>query len=403
MSDSRHFYIELGADLLAKPTALCDLIEAEGFKPTIVFCNLPSDTDLVKVILRKRNITANKLIGNVPPEVVKSAIDELKNGSVNVIIATDIGAQHIDMRDIGLVINYSIPGDSSSYVQRAGENGATAKVVSLVTPLDLINFFTLKKCLDHEVVKMDAPAAEVVHGGRFQMLVQRALQVPTSESLAPIVQQILGHESRDQIVSYLLAKNLEAQQGQRENRNGEGRNDRRRDGRSFQNDQRGGGRRSRTQMVEVSEGMSADGGGYDDAHQEPQQPVKKDVRYYIGHGTESGFSENNFRELLGKVAQGAVEGIQRFRVRGRYAFVDFNEAAAEAFEGVKDTLSLSDTEKLFAKKTVVIPEPRPPLFSSRRDDQRSESENTENMDSDPRDDNDSAEVETDADEVNFNR
>jgi superfamily II DNA/RNA helicase len=51
-----HIYFEVGTSLLAKPQALCDLVEYESGHSVIIFCNSPSDADFADVILKKRGV-----------------------------------------------------------------------------------------------------------------------------------------------------------------------------------------------------------------------------------------------------------------------------------------------------------------------------------------------------------
>lgn len=199
----KHSYIDVGGDVLGKPNALCDLIEAAGCPSTLVFCNMPSDTDLVQVILKKRGIKCAKLIGHITDSLSGKIIREAQSGVAPVVIATDIGARNVDPQDVALVVNYSIPTDPEVYVHRTSgrSTGNLRKVVSLVSPLDLANFHYIKKvtCLDMQPEQLPAPevllvkkldvwaeqgtAANLAADARFKALTEKLGEHPKSKEI----------------------------------------------------------------------------------------------------------------------------------------------------------------------------------------------------------------------------
>ena len=78
MQNMEHIYYEVGTSLLAKPQALCDLVELESGHSCVVFCNSPSDADFADVILKKRGLASLKLIGYVPQIKLSKAIQQLQ-------------------------------------------------------------------------------------------------------------------------------------------------------------------------------------------------------------------------------------------------------------------------------------------------------------------------------------
>ncbi len=92
-----HIYYEVGTSLLAKPQALCDLVEYEAGSTCVVFCNSPSDADFADVILKKRGIASLKLIGYVPQIKLSKAIQQLENGEITALVLTDVAARGVPL------------------------------------------------------------------------------------------------------------------------------------------------------------------------------------------------------------------------------------------------------------------------------------------------------------------
>ena len=87
--------------------------------------------------LGKADISAMAIHGNKSQAARTRALAEFKDGSLQVLVATDIAARGIDVPDITHVINFDIPQDPESYVHRIGRTGRAGKkgiAITLITP-----------------------------------------------------------------------------------------------------------------------------------------------------------------------------------------------------------------------------------------------------------------------------
>ncbi len=354
--EAKHIYLDSGADVLGKPTILCDIIEANGMRPTIIYCAMPSDTDLVKALLRKRGIQSKKLIGNIPAGSVYRMAEEMKKGEFSVLIATDIGGKHFDGGLCEYVINYSVPKDGEGYLKRQGTARKETTVISLITPLDIANFHFLKKAITFEIVKGDAPAASAVTAAKVTRWADMAVASPAQkdERSKELLGIIMARADKDAILQMMVHNMLEgAANSSREDREsegddrGRGRNRRDRDGRDRDNgrfERRDGDRREST--------------GRDESESfEHLIPPKRDVRFYVGHGSSHGMNEEAIKVLVSKFPELNVEMVKRFRGRSKFAYVDVAEETADVFERTLAEANFGDS-KLFMKRAVTISEAR---------------------------------------------
>jgi len=104
-SQVSHKYFEVESELLSKPNAMCDIILAQGLPPTVVFCSSPSEADMVEVMLSKRGLTAQKVIGNLPYSRVAQIAQEVLDGTKSALVITDVAANDLEVNNFGLVIN----------------------------------------------------------------------------------------------------------------------------------------------------------------------------------------------------------------------------------------------------------------------------------------------------------
>ena len=109
----------------------------------IVFCATRKETDIVARNLRRQGINASEIHGGMGQNKRMKSLDRLKNQKINVLVATDVAARGLDIKDVSHVYNYDVPKTPKDYIHRigrtarAGENG---NAVTLLTKRDHDNF-----------------------------------------------------------------------------------------------------------------------------------------------------------------------------------------------------------------------------------------------------------------------
>lgn len=367
-----HVYFELENDLTAKPNALCDLIEGDGLPKTVIFCNSPSDADLVEVFLKKRGINSQKLIGHIPSHKVSSAVTDLQNGRCTALIVTDVSARGVNVEDLELVVNHSIHNDPEVYVHRMGNPGANSKlkkIVSLVGPTDLANFHYLKKLFEYKFEKGELPsAADLLQSKLDTLAVEPEDERFNAEKYSELAGQILEHDDSAKIVAHLLFNTLEiipelrtkSSKGRRE-RNDRGRDRDRGDERGERSDRRDrrDSRNSRDNRKGDNRGDRNDRDRRDRREKrEPSVPPKKDLRIYIGHGLQDGCTEERLAELVKQASSDESCNPERISIRDRYAFIDYPEKVGDSLLKKLEETEFSDGVPLIAYKATAITAPR---------------------------------------------
>lgn len=111
-----------------KRALLADLLADDSFSRVIVFTRTKHGANRVADYLEKAGITARAIHGNKSQSARQRALSEFKEGSVRVLVATDIAARGIDVDDVTHVVNFELPNEPESYVHRIGRTaraGAT--------------------------------------------------------------------------------------------------------------------------------------------------------------------------------------------------------------------------------------------------------------------------------------
>ena len=90
-----------------------------------------------------------------------AALNSFEEGSVKVLVATDVLSRGIDIKDISLVINYDVPGDAEDYVHRVGRTAraeTTGVAITLVNEADMLKMHRIERLIEYEVYKAPLPA-----------------------------------------------------------------------------------------------------------------------------------------------------------------------------------------------------------------------------------------------------
>lgn len=117
-----------------KQHVLLDLLLTYQPKQCIIFCNTKRMVDTVVSSLQKSNIAALGLHGDKRQNERKKIMSEIKKiGNVNVLVATDVAARGIDIKDVDYVINYDIPQTTEYYVHRIGRTARAGKKGKAIT------------------------------------------------------------------------------------------------------------------------------------------------------------------------------------------------------------------------------------------------------------------------------
>ncbi len=136
----QHYYSIQGRD---KFSLLVHLLKTESPGLTIIFCATRRMVDGLSRNLFKQGIKAQALHGGLTQNRRKEALDSFHNKVSLVLVASDVAARGLDIKNVSHVINYDVPKSSQDYIHRIGRTaraGNEGKVISLISEQDHDNF-----------------------------------------------------------------------------------------------------------------------------------------------------------------------------------------------------------------------------------------------------------------------
>ncbi|MFA9500644.1 ATP-dependent RNA helicase SrmB [Mannheimia sp. E30BD] len=128
-----------------KTKLLARLISEFSIEKAIVFVRRREDVRELSETLRKRGLRSTYLEGDMAQTQRNQAIARLKEGIVNVLVATDVAARGIDIDDVDFVINYDLPYSADTYLHRIGRTARAGKKGSAVSLVEAHDYKLLGK------------------------------------------------------------------------------------------------------------------------------------------------------------------------------------------------------------------------------------------------------------------
>lgn len=143
----------------AKNNLLPEFLKKEGPERTIVFMRTKHRADSCCRRLERKGIKAAAIHGNRSQAQRERALSAFRDGTVDVLVATDVLARGIDISDVRYVVNFDVPAEPTDYIHRIGRTGRAGELgwaITFVTEQDVDEFYEIEKLMDKTADIYDA-------------------------------------------------------------------------------------------------------------------------------------------------------------------------------------------------------------------------------------------------------
>ncbi|MBV6818953.1 DEAD/DEAH family ATP-dependent RNA helicase [Rahnella sp. PD12R] len=204
---------------LRKNEALVRFLEAEDFDAAIIFVRTKNATLEVAEALERSGYSSAALNGDMNQALREQTLERLKDGRLDILIATDVAARGLDVERISLVVNYDIPMDSESYVHRIGRTGRAGRAgraLLFVENRERRLLRNIERTMKLTIPEVEIPTAEVLGERRlakFAAKVQQQLESSDLDQYRALLAKLQPAEELD--IETLAAALLKMAQGER--------------------------------------------------------------------------------------------------------------------------------------------------------------------------------------------
>jgi len=147
----QHFFL---LDAEDKRRAIRQVLKDQELRQAFVFCNSKLGTARLARELERDGLKTTALHGDKSQDERLKSLDAFKRGEVDLLVATDVAARGLDIKDVPAVFNYDVPFNPEDYIHRIGRTGragASGVAVTLVTRSDQRQMAELEKLLKTKI------------------------------------------------------------------------------------------------------------------------------------------------------------------------------------------------------------------------------------------------------------
>ena len=170
-----------------KLDALTRVLEVEDFDAMIMFVRTKQATEELAERLRARGFSAAPINGDIPQNLRERTIGQLKDGRIDILVATDVAARGLDVPRISHVVNYDIPHDVESYVHRIGRTGRAGRsghALLFVTPRERRLLSQIERATRQSLQEIQLPSVDDVNEMRMTKFAESITESLQDSNLA---------------------------------------------------------------------------------------------------------------------------------------------------------------------------------------------------------------------------
>ena len=157
----------LKVDPRKKKQVLTDRLAAKDVRTAIVFCNRKTTVRELAQSLKRAGLSAGEIHGDMEqPERIRE-LDRFKDGDINILVASDVAARGLDVKDVSHVFNYDVPWHPDDYIHRIGRTGRAGKTgiaITLATGADAEAIEAIEKLTGARIRPVEAAGAALAGG-----------------------------------------------------------------------------------------------------------------------------------------------------------------------------------------------------------------------------------------------
>ena len=291
----------------------------------IIFTRTKVDAQTIAEKLTREGYDIDALHGDLTQQQRDKVMGEFRDKTLQLLIATDVAARGIDVKEITHVINYELPDDVEVYTHRSGRTGragSTGIALSIVHSREIGKLRQIERIVQNQFHKMEIPSGKDVCRKQFFSFMDKLLQTDIShgdyESYVPMLAEKFAEVSKEEVLKRVAA--MEFDRFLKYYENAEDLNVRERDrGRDVgrDRDQRGGDRRESGRGETRTRGREyANGGGGDYA------------KLFVNLGTKDGFYKASFLQFILDMSDLRKEVLGRIDMKEMNTWIEIDKRAA---------------------------------------------------------------------------
>jgi ATP-dependent RNA helicase DeaD len=194
-----------------KLDALTRILEAETYDGLLIFARTKLGTQELAEKLAARGLAAAAIHGDVEQKQREKMVQSLKDGRIDILVATDVAARGLDVERISHVLNYDIPYDTESYVHRIGRTGRAGRsgeAILFVAPRERGMLGAIERATRQKIEQMQLPSVDAVNEKRVAKFLGKIGSALESSDLSVFRELVERYEREHNVPAVEIAAAL---------------------------------------------------------------------------------------------------------------------------------------------------------------------------------------------------
>ena len=195
--------------------AIIRLLESENIKKSLIFCRMKREVDRLSDYLQALGFNAKGIHGDLEQSDRDEIIRAYRRNEIQILVATDVAARGLDIKQVTHVFNYHIPFDPQSYVHRIGRTGRAGREGKAITLVSTNEFRELQRIqkevgANMKLATIEVESSRLDNGSNFYALEKMVREVTIDELAIDFIDSMEDmnyHEFVEKVVTILLRDN----------------------------------------------------------------------------------------------------------------------------------------------------------------------------------------------------
>ena len=208
-----HQYIVV--DPIEKLDVLMHFLTSKEGERGIIFCKTKAAVNKLAKNLAINRFSSGALHGSLSQGIRDRIMEQFREGHINILVATDLAARGIDVKEMAYVVNYHLPDTYENYVHRSGRTaraGAKGLSLTVLQQEEVVEIADFERELGIQFTKFQKPTAENIEENNTLLWAKQIFKTkPNHEVSAEFknkVKTIFHHLTKDELIEKLLANQL---------------------------------------------------------------------------------------------------------------------------------------------------------------------------------------------------
>jgi len=181
----------------------------------IIFCKTKAAVNKLAKNLAINKFSSGALHGSLTQPIRDRIMDQFREGHISILVATDLAARGIDVKEIAYVVNYHLPDTYETYVHRSGRTaraGAKGLSLTVLQPEEVIEIADFEKELGIKFSEFKKPSAESIEENNTFLWAKQIFKTKpnheVSKDFKDKIKTVFHHLTKDELIEKLLAHQL---------------------------------------------------------------------------------------------------------------------------------------------------------------------------------------------------